>query len=240
MLNFGGANHWIQPLTFVCQSCALDLQPRQLPSATRMIKQTSNAQGYILPSNDVQGSYCKSKQISSSLLFETFCFKTLWNDMKCIKIQHQIDNIVRPSPGSPTLEFSTSVGTNAQWRPFARLGSPVKVDCPCGSRQPHNLMAWHLIGSRNWPSSWRQGVTSPSQVDSPMTICPQPQAQGRKRGLGENPNQDRYNLTIYNSPVSMKIMLCCSQVCWCLLETGMLILHPKQNDSRFSWFKTSS
>ena len=101
-------------------------------------------------------------------------------------------------------------------------------------------LAWHLIGSRNWPSSWRQGVTSPSQVHSPMTICPQPQAQGRRRGLGKNPNQERYNLNQSNSPVSLEIMLCCSQVCWCLLETGMLTLHPKQNDNGFSWFKTSS
>ena len=137
------------------------------------------------------------------------------------------------------------------WAHLSTSTVPFDIPGPSrGSRQTHNLMrfnsltshlAWHLIGSRNCvPSSWRQGVTSPSQVHSPMTICPQPQAQGRRRGLGKNPNQERYNLNQSNSPVSLEIMLCCSQVCWCLLETGMLTLHPKQNDNGFSWFKTSS
>ena len=194
-------------------------------------------QGNTLPSNDVQCGYSKSIQKQTN--FKQVCsLKRLacQKIIKCITIQHKIDNISLPPPGSPTLlEFSTSVGTNARWRPFARLGSPVKV-VPCypildlhGSlcTQSHEVsehpMAWHLIGSRNCvPSSWRQGVTSPSQVHSPMTICPQPQAQGRRRGLGgKNPNQERYNLTLQwlQCPwklycAALKFDVCWRQGCW--------------------------
>lgn len=179
--------------------------------------------------------------------------------LNVLNIQHKIDNIARPFSRKPnttgvfnfrwdkrSMEAFCSLGLTCQRRlsHLTSLDRPVDLDKHTISTISWGLtshLAWHLIGSRNCvPSSWRQGVTSPSQVHSPMTICPQPQAQGRRRGLWKNPNQERYNLNQSNSPVSLEIMLCCSQVCWCLLETGMLTLHPKQNDNGFSWFKTSS
>ena len=145
MLNFGGANHWIEHLTFVCQSCALDLQPRQLPSATWMIKGTSNAQGNILPSNDVQGSYCESKRISNkSALWNVFAL----NDIK--RVKHTAQNRQHSSPilqeAQHYWSFQLPLGQTLYgglllaWAHLSTSTVPFDIPGPSrGSRQTHNL-----------------------------------------------------------------------------------------------------